>query len=118
MERLGRQGVSSDESDYSRQPPIFHRISPTWRSDELRDFLWRLDELAVEDGKCPIGKRRRGQNQWTRQRLRTTRRNDESVAPPGLPINCYDEAWLNDLPPRQRQALDVQPEYDFTLLVD
>jgi hypothetical protein len=114
METLGRQGISSDESDYSRQPPIFHRISPIWRSRELRDFLWRLDELAIEDGKNPIGRRRRGHNQWTRQRLRTTRRNEESIAPPGLPINCYDETWFNGLLPRQCQGLDIQPEYDFT----
>ena len=116
MKKLGRQGVSSDESDYSQRPPIFKRISPVWRSAELRNFLWRLDEIAAEDGTRPIGRRRRGPNQQTRQRTRTNQINTESVAPIGLPRNCYDEVWLKGLTRRQRNELEMVSDHDFTVM--
>lgn len=116
MKKLGRQSISSDESDYNQRPPIFNRISPVWRSTELRDFLWRLDEIAAEDGTRPIGRRRRGPNQRMRQRPRTDHINKESVAPIGLPRNCYDEAWLKGLPRRHKNELEMTSDHDFTVM--
>ncbi|KAF8347509.1 hypothetical protein F5887DRAFT_881624 [Amanita rubescens] len=116
MEKLGRQGISSDESDYNQKPPVFYRISPVWRSMELRDFMWQLDGMAAQDNAQSIGRRRRGRNQRTRQRLRTDRINGESSAPIGLPRNCYDGAWLNTLSRRQLAELEMTPNHDFSIM--
>lgn len=116
MEELGRQGISSDESDYSQKPPVFYRISPIWRSSELRDFMWQLDRMAAQDNVQTIGRRRRGRNQRTRQRLCTDGINGESSMPIGLPRNCYDRAWLNTLSRQRLAELEMTTNHDFSLM--
>ena len=45
----------------------------------------------------------------------TTRMGPVSKVPTGLPVNCYDSAWLNSLHPEERLALDIRPPVDLTI---
>ncbi len=116
LDIIGVQGMSSDESDYGGSQVVYNRILPGWRSQELQDFLWRLDDIRDEVAKRPVGKRRHGL-QRGRQRLRTNLKiNEESVAPPNLPCNCYRPRWLKGLRPYQLKQLEiVKDNYDFSV---
>ncbi|KAI6011449.1 hypothetical protein EDC04DRAFT_2905526 [Pisolithus marmoratus] len=91
---LGTQGISSDESeDEARRtisyPPILEFLSVT------------------------IGKHKKAGTQL-RNRPHSAKFNDAAAAPPGLPVNCYDAAWLSLLPPCSKKHLRVrEEEYDF-----
>jgi hypothetical protein len=112
---LGPQGMSSDESNHDIQPPIYCRRKPAWRSHELQAFLWHLDDLVDDITRKPIGNRRLGPNQRIRQRIVTDDVSDNSVAPPGLPENCYDPIWLKSLSHSQHRKLKIKPNHKLTL---
>ena len=116
LEAIGVQGMSSDESDYGGREVVYGRILPEWRSQELQDFLWRLDDVQDEVSKRPVGNRRHGP-QRGRRRLRTNLKiNKASTAPPNLPRNCYRPSWLKVLRTYQLRQLNiVDDNYDFSI---
>ncbi|KAM6491034.1 hypothetical protein JOM56_013273 [Amanita muscaria] len=117
MCRIGTEGISSDETDREHQPIVYRRVSPSWRGFELQNFLWRLDELIFEASKNPINSNRRfGPGQRNRHRVFGIKVNTNSIAPANLPKNCYNNVWLQGLREWQRKKLNMQPEYDFSLL--
>jgi hypothetical protein len=105
MARMKSGGVSSDETDDDNKN-LFWRVKPAWRSTELEIFLWRLDEIITQN-KSVIGTGRKPAGRAPRNR----RFGDKVsvMAPPNLPQNCYDPAWLETLRPMQRKLLNMQP---------
>jgi hypothetical protein len=116
LEQMDVNGVSSDVSDPNcEEGREFTRVSPVWRSDQLAGFLWRLDEVVKHNRIPKIGHRRiRGQQPRIRHHS-TTQINHEALAPPGLPRNCYSEAWLATLRPHELNDLRAKDNYDFNL---
>ncbi|KAI6138490.1 hypothetical protein BKA82DRAFT_4236318 [Pisolithus tinctorius] len=114
VKHLGTQGISSDESeDEARRTINYPRVYPRWRSQKLAMLMWEADLAIVEFLSVAIGKRKRAGTQL-RNRPHSDKFNDAAAAPPGLPVNCYDAAWLSLLHPRSKKLLRVQEkEYDF-----
>ncbi|KAI6143934.1 hypothetical protein BKA82DRAFT_4179099 [Pisolithus tinctorius] len=114
VKHLGTQGISSDESeDEARRTINYPRVYPRWRSQKLAMLMWEADLAIVEFLSVAIGKRKRAGTQL-RNRPHSDKFNDAAAAPPGLPVNCYDAAWLSSLHPRSKKLLRVQEkEYDF-----
>jgi hypothetical protein len=117
IERMGKNGVSSDESDSETGSPAkaFRIISPTWRSLELKTFLRGLDPLVLDRARPIIGERkRRGQPPRLRILRTPEDQNDLVPAPRGLPRNCYATDWYEDLPGWAQRALLVEDhDHDF-----
>lgn len=115
MTLVTSQGVSSDESDSEEDstPKAFRRISPAWRSEDLRDFMWSLDSDIQASRRPKVGHRSvRGAE--PRRRKFSPLTNHEAPAPPGLPRNCYDDDWLKTLTAKQLRDLKlIETEYVF-----
>lgn len=111
---LGAQAMSSDESeDEVRRTISYPRVYPAWRSDPLASLLWQADDVAAANAMVSIGTRKKAGTQL-RLRPHSGKVNTEAAAPPGLPRNCYNAAWLANLLPRQVKALRIQDEdYEF-----
>jgi hypothetical protein len=107
MRTMGVNGVSSDESDNEDD---YIRVSPGWRSEQLAQFLWSLDEEIARHRTAKVGQRRRRGNK-ARRRVFSALVNNDTLGPPGLPRNCYDEDWLNNLRPHERRLIRLK-DYD------
>jgi len=51
---------------------------------------------------------------WVRDRVRSTKVDQNSKPIPGLPHNFYDQTWLRALTPKDRKALRVREEIDLS----
>jgi len=116
MQSLTSQGVSSDESDSGDDTShkAFRRISPAWRSEDLQGFMWALD-CVIQANRRPKVSHCSIRGAEPRRRLLGSTKNDNAIAPPGLPRNCYDEAWLSTLTAKELRMLNVRDAYDFTI---
>lgn len=124
MHLMGRNCVSSDESDDSSDKfaesdvnvdKCRHVVAPVWRSPELTTFIRGLD-VEVEKRKQPVlGQKRKARSRRVFRKVDSPERlNENAKAPHGLPKNCYDEGWYNNLHPfRQRQLQRRETEYIF-----
>lgn len=97
--------MSSDESD-SESPGDYRRVYPSWRGPQLEMLEWRIDTVVAELRKPKIGHRRKP-GKAPRRRNHTSLENPEAIACPGLPVNCYDPAWLKTLRPGELRNLKV-----------
>ncbi|KAI6095734.1 hypothetical protein EV401DRAFT_1167181 [Pisolithus croceorrhizus] len=115
MQLIGSQGVSSDESDTGLEgQKVYRMISPAWRSEELADLMRSIDSTIISNRRPRVGHRAiRGQE--PRQRIPSDLVNEDAVAPPGLPLNCYKESWLMSLLPSERNKLKaiMNKSYNF-----
>ena len=110
--------MSGDETDDSGKPETFKRIDTQWRGTKMRTFLHGLDTTILENRRHPIGTRK-AIGRAPRVRLASGGKSENGPAPKGLPINCYNEAWLNKLKPFQRFKLEVQEkEFDFSAVIE
>ncbi|KAF7436045.1 hypothetical protein PC9H_002871 [Pleurotus ostreatus] len=113
MQRLGPDGMSSDESDVEdgrggEDPanptrPIFRVVAPGWRAREVGEWLEPFDSIHLFSRRNSDDLR----GQYPRLRLRTsrTRTVDRTArAVKDLPVNAYDPAWL-----------EQQTQADFTV---
>jgi hypothetical protein len=119
MKTMGRNGVSSDESDPDEgssalSPSAFRIISPIWRSAEMATFLRGLDKGVLER-KLPLAGHRKRRGQPTRRRKLPEPEyfNEQAIAPLDLPRNCYDDAWYEKLPGWAKRKIAPQSDYDF-----
>lgn len=89
-----------------------------WRSASLASFLWRLDNIAAENRNPRVRHRRnRGNAPRAQYHPSQTTVKEDAKAPPGLPINCYDNTWYNSLRDAEIEDLCAdQWEYDFSFL--
>jgi hypothetical protein len=120
MDKMGRAGVSSDESDSEagsskHSANAFWIISPTWRSPQLATFLRGLDPIVIVQTQPRVGERkRRGQPPRLRKLPDPERFNDSVLAPPGLPRNCYNNEWYDKLPQwAKNQVSATDEDYNF-----
>ncbi|KAF9064359.1 hypothetical protein BDP27DRAFT_1425934 [Rhodocollybia butyracea] len=114
FERLGADGMSSDEDDET-QTWQFVIVQPRWRSSELTQFLRFLDQVHIFIQTKGSSKRPRG----SLPRIRKTRPDpiyvSEKQPPKGLPYNAYSMAWLDFMQPGW-QAADALPGMVTTIL--
>lgn len=123
LERLGVQGMSSDESDREEvrtrpaarlHTPKFRNLLPRWRSKELANWLHVFDSIHM------ISRRTGGsssQGAFPRLRIhniQSPKYSNSRAFVSQLPLNAYSMDWLN-----ARNDVDflVQPdnqEYDFS----
>jgi hypothetical protein len=93
IERLGVDGMSSDESDVDtdargREVTVFYTKRMRWRR-------WIEEELAIIDG-CHSYAKAHGRGSKLVERRRNGRNAESSRNPmPNLPEAFYDEEWLN-----------------------
>ncbi|KIK31326.1 hypothetical protein PISMIDRAFT_86043 [Pisolithus microcarpus 441] len=115
VQDLGSQGMSSDESEDENARTISYlRVYPAWRSRQLGSLLWNVDDVAATNASVPIGKQKKSGTQL-HVRPHSDKVNKEAAAPPGLPHNCYDTAWLAKLSQQQKCELRVKDsDYNFT----
>lgn len=116
LERLGVDGMSSDESeaeDVDEDHHIqYHILAPLWRArhlsgwlrmfDSIHNILKRSGSVLASGGTFPHH-RKVGQRRSTNYKF-----------VPGLPINVYDRGWMVD---DARRRYDLRPsaeEYDFS----
>ena len=109
--------MSGDESDKDF-PDTFKAVDARWMSTKMRTFLHALDERVQEVRANPIGTRK-PVGRPPRLRLASEGKSANSRAPKGLPVNCYDETWLENLKPHQRIALEaVNTPFDFAAVMN
>ncbi|EGO25780.1 hypothetical protein SERLADRAFT_437514 [Serpula lacrymans var. lacrymans S7.9] len=125
MKNMGSQAVSSDESEpegpddqddpHAEEASVhshksFVRITPAWRSDDLSRFMHNLDTVIQRRREPRIGHRAiRGQQ--PRHRKHSDMVNLKSVAPPGLPCNCYKPEWLASLDNEEIKKLEMKEQH-------
>jgi hypothetical protein len=107
--------LSDDESDHDNGTNLgrsrYVIVQEEWRSDELVKWLRMIDLLAC-------GEKWDGRNvarQGNGKRLRTVStpsRSKGGVAVSGLPENCYNPSWLENLRDYERKHLKVTPAID------
>lgn len=94
------------------------KVPPEWRSQQLQTLLWSLDELALAEGPSRVTGRKRAAKNTASIRVHPRRVNQEVLPPVGLPNNCYNQAWMAQLSPCDRNALKVDnQDYDFSVSV-
>ncbi|KAI6000237.1 hypothetical protein EDC04DRAFT_2908895 [Pisolithus marmoratus] len=118
-EDMKARGMSSDESkDETRRMISYLRMYPRWRSQQLSALMWEADLAILEFLSVMIGKCKKAGTQL-QNHPHSDKFNNVAAAPPGLPVNCYNPAWLSSLHPHPKKELRVQEkEYDFDLSLD
>ncbi|KAK0488170.1 hypothetical protein EDD18DRAFT_1359857 [Armillaria luteobubalina] len=104
---LGREGISSDESDAEGGPYIVKRR--TWRSEELTQLLDIID--SSYDRKNIYGNARPGNRPHVRMRRRRATASERAPIR-GLPLNFYDRDWYQLLTNVEKQLLRPEPEME------
>jgi hypothetical protein len=107
--------MSGDENDFEdvegKQVSFIRKLPPTWRSEELGDFLWSLDEKREEIQANSILPRSGPSISLYRRNPKKTFNYTPAT---GLPRNCYDSNWLSALRPYAKEQLKIkQVDYDF-----
>ncbi len=110
MSSVGTEGISSDEEGEPsqarrRQAREYLVFDKSWRSKHLVEIYRWLDRKHAETRNihgAPIRTRC----------LRPGHTRDGAVVPKGLPIDCYDSAYLRSLPGVQRRILGPGPPVD------
>lgn len=109
MEALGAAGMSSDESEIEDGQKVYFSKKMSWRKRELVSRMTTIERdrnfsncYGNVSGNSPRARKRR---------LNATETSRK--APPGLPINFYDEGWYEGLNERQKEALGAKPPLDF-----
>ncbi|KII88035.1 hypothetical protein PLICRDRAFT_176778 [Plicaturopsis crispa FD-325 SS-3] len=124
LEQLGPDGMSSDEGegddlDVEDQggTQVFKIYEPRFRSTAVRVWLRTLDSIHSFTRRISDDKR----GTWPRTRISqydvegNTRRSTRTRFVPGLPINAYDQDWLESRGDREFVVRPSNEEYDFTI---
>jgi hypothetical protein len=112
---LGVDGVSTDESDHenNRGVPQYLIVQKPWRNPTLSSWYRALDSLHRHLRFRPVRKATRGAQPHIR--LPSSRIDGTRGEVAQLPINAYNERWLDTLTEEQRRGLYISMEpYDFS----
>ncbi|KAK7008490.1 hypothetical protein R3P38DRAFT_2551435 [Favolaschia claudopus] len=114
LERIGVDGMSSDESDTDETDAYtseYQILAPIWRAQCVTAWLRMFD--SIHNILKRSGNITAAQGTHTRYRRSGQRQSASIKFVPGLPINCYHPQWVNaDL----RRKFDLHPKaeaYDF-----
>ncbi|PCH45159.1 hypothetical protein WOLCODRAFT_168110 [Wolfiporia cocos MD-104 SS10] len=115
LERMGKEGMSGDESDHQGGQRQYAIMRETWRNNTLlTKWLRILDLLQLHMKFNGMGRAARGN--WPRiRKLSSTRPKLAGKPVAGLPLNFYDPEWYAALRDTQRAELGVQPQLDLTI---
>lgn len=92
LDRLGIDGMSSDDSDIDAGGlPQYRVTQPLWRAGSVGTWLRALDVLYLMHRR-ESGTTTRGA--FPRRRLVTLLSSSSNKFVPGLPINAYKPTWL------------------------
>ncbi|KAF8995250.1 hypothetical protein BDQ17DRAFT_1430509 [Cyathus striatus] len=108
IKAIGTAGISSDETDSGVEPKQFKTVVPSWRAKSLELLYHRLDNIIKTNSKQKIGNRQRAPGNVGRHRVHTNNKNPDTIAPQGLPINCYDPEWYGNLRLSQKRLLGAK----------
>lgn len=122
LERLGVQGMSSDESDREELPrnprarletPHFYVHSPRWRATRLTTWLHIFDAAHTVYRRSGEAGLRGAYPRLRVQNMENPVFSSSKKFVRGLPLNAYDQQWLasrNDVPFTIQPAME---RYDF-----
>ena len=99
VETLGKDGMSSDESDADVHGPVFVAKGMPWRRG-CESFMDILDEERITGGLF----KKSGHRPERRVRRVDAKDSDRKV-PKGLPAELYKTQWVESLDRRQRRLL-------------
>jgi hypothetical protein len=124
LQRLGVQGMSSDESDGKelvRNPsarletPRFQVLRPWWRATELTTWLHIFDSVHMIERRSGDGGSRGAYPRLRVDNAQSPTYSNSQNFVRGLPINAYNQRWLAG---RQDVPFSVRPAegemYDFS----
>lgn len=100
--------MSGDESDTQDGSPRYVIYQYDWRSD-LSEWLQLFDKIYQLSKLDGFGTRSRGNSSRIRVATTTTERRVGKPVP-GLPANWYNEKWLSDLEPWEKEDLQMEPD--------
>ncbi|KAI0735723.1 hypothetical protein C8Q76DRAFT_611391 [Earliella scabrosa] len=114
LQRLGPEGMSSDESDMDNGRKVYKVLIKSWRAPILTPWLSVFDSIAsLERTNAINGMDGRGAQ--FRERRRSSEVDDRSPPVGRLFSNAYNEDWLTKLTPFTRNRLKIRPKsYLFT----
>ncbi|KAJ8580928.1 hypothetical protein M405DRAFT_752613 [Rhizopogon salebrosus TDB-379] len=117
LNHLMRSAMSGDETDAMGPPKVFRIIEQEWQSNEFRTFMRTLDSIYQAEWANPHGRHCvPGNAPWTRA---VRGKTEAGHAPRGLPRNCYDQEWYDNLRPfQQRQLERLEEDFDFGIHAD
>jgi hypothetical protein len=122
IQRLGVEGMSSDESDYEElggNPPVrlrsprYYVLRPAWRHSRLSDWLEMFDMVYSIIRRVRLSRR----GAYARQRQRngiSTRYSEAKTFVPGLPISAYNSVWLESCGDVDFTVYPSPAQYSFT----
>ncbi|KAK7686689.1 hypothetical protein QCA50_010289 [Cerrena zonata] len=111
LQRLGPNGMSSDEEDHENGVVQYKVLVKEWRAEELTPWL-RVFDAAVRYSRLEPFPRLRGCH--PRIRHSSEQQGSTTTGVTGLPHNAYNERWLQSLTAYRREQLDASEEsYEF-----
>jgi hypothetical protein len=102
IDHLGPAGMSSDESSVERGVKVYRIKKKFWRAAELRPFLHAIDRVTEQTKNATTTK---GSQKY--HRLPGEGVSSEGGIAPGLPVNFYGAAWLDNLRAHMKPAYDL-----------
>jgi hypothetical protein len=110
---LSFEAMSGDETDHAgRSDPRYAITRLPWRSTAVECFLRTFDKLHLVTRFTVTGRARRGA--FPHHRISSKRVENHWKPVAGLPINFYDQAWLETIDDYERQDLKAKPQLDLT----
>ncbi|KAI6041037.1 hypothetical protein EDC04DRAFT_2988060, partial [Pisolithus marmoratus] len=85
---------------------------PAWCSKELADLMHSINYLIISNHHPRVGHRSIC-SQEPRQCIPSNFVNEDVVALPGLPLNCYKDSWLACLLPNERKKLNARADKQY-----
>lgn len=108
--------MSADETETPGPPKTFRILRPAWQSDELAEFLWRLDEIDREHWRSPVEQASTAGNPLRTRLPPVPGQCTTSRAPAGLWRNCYHPQFLKELREWDLHDLNmIDEDYDFSI---
>ncbi|KAJ7041256.1 hypothetical protein C8F04DRAFT_1304069, partial [Mycena alexandri] len=122
LERLGVDGMSSDESDHETEDiregrqTTYQILTPLWRASHLAAWLRIFDSLHNILRKSGDSFASRGS--FPRLRRVGQRRSTNIKFVPGLPLEVYDPSWIAQDARRRYDLHPTMEQYDFSHQAD
>ena len=114
LQRLGPDGMSSDESELEQGVKVYKVLIKKWRNPDLVEWFKVFDSIArMERTNVINGVDGRGAPY--RERIRSQKVDEFCETVGALPINAYDKTWFGTLSKFTQARMNVvQKSYDFT----
>jgi hypothetical protein len=107
------EAMSGDETDHVSGKLRYAITTLPWRSRHIRDWLTTFDHIYLSTRFTINDRAKKGA--FPHPRVSSRRVERCWKAPRGLPLNFYDQKWLDSLGDIERDELDIQPPVDLTL---